>query len=245
MTNEQSDPDRTEPEPLDPDELPLAYRQGSAIEGFLPIAGFIVGEQVGGRFLGEVWGDRIAIVAMTLGAAWSVIQRQRRGQAIGWWIPSVFVYFLVRGIAGLIWGEQVFLAFGIGLKVFLGVAALVSVLIGKAAAGLLAPLVLPFDDDTKAHPVFISTMRNLTLAYAVYQLVTVSFEIWLLGETDSGTAFFILRTIAGTAAGFVGFLVALFYTDRRLRRIPGFGGVMDMFEQIGLALEERARADKS
>lgn len=232
-------------EPLNPDELPLAYRQGSAIEGFLPIAGFIAGEQLGGRAFGELWGDRIAIIAMTLGAAYSIIQRQRRGQSIGWWIPSVFVYFLVRGIAGLIWGEQVFLAFGIGLKVALGVGALVSVLIGKAAAGLLAPLILPFDDDTQAHPVFIKTMRNLTLAYSVYQLVTVGFEIWLLGETDSGTAFFLLRTVASTATGFVGFFIALFYTDRSLRAIPGFGGVMDMFEQIGLALEQRSAAEKS
>lgn len=232
-------------QPLNPDELPLAYRQGSAIEGFLPIAGFILGEQLGGRAFGEIWGDRIAIIAMTAGAAWSIIQRVRRGQAIGWWIPSVFVYFLIRGIAGLIWGEQVFLAFGIGLKVSLGIAALVSVLIGKAAVGLLIPLVLPFDEDTQAHPVFIKTMRNLTLAYAVYQLVTVGFEIWLLEETDSGTAFFLLRTVAGTATGFVGFFVALLYTDRSLRPIPGFGGVMDMFEQIGLAMEQRNQAGRS
>ena len=166
-------------------------------------------------------------------------QRQRRGQAIGWWIPSIAVYLFFRGVAGLIWGEDVFLGIGIGLKVALGLAALGSVLIGRAAAGLLAPLVLPFDDATKAHEVFISTMRNLTLAYAVYQLVTVGFEIWLLGQTESGTGFLIIRTLIGTVAGFFGFLGAVFYADRRLRAIPQFPGVMEMFEQIGLALEQR------
>ncbi len=227
---------------LDPEELPLAYRQGSAIEGFLPIAGYIFGEQLGGRFFGELWGDRVAIIAMTMGAGWGILQRQRRGQSIGWWIPSVFVYFLVRGIAGLIWGEDVFLAFGIGLKVALGLAAVGSVMISKPVAALLAPLALPFDEATRNHRVFFSTMRNLTLAYAVYQLVTVGFEIWLLGETDSGTSFFLVRTVAGTAAGFFGFFLAILYTDRRLRAIPGFNGVMDMFEQIGLALEQRNSA---
>ncbi len=222
------------------DDLPVAFRQGSSVEGLLPLAGFFVGEQLGSRLLGsDLWGDRIAIILMTLGAAWSVVQRKRRGVAIGWWIPSLAAYLFFRGIAGLIWGEDVFLAIGIGLKVALGLGALGSVVIGKPAAGLLAPLVLPFDDETRAHPIFASTMRNLTLSYAVYQLVTVGFEIWLLGSTDSGSSFLIIRTVIGTGAGFFGFLAAVFYADQRLRKIPNFSGVMEMFEEIGQALEER------
>ena len=225
------------------DELPLAYRKGSSTEGILPIAGFVIGDQLGSRFVGDVWGDRLAIILMTLAAGWAVVQRQRRGEAIGWWIPSIAVYLFVRGIAGLIWGEQVFLAIGIGLKVGLGLAALGSVLIGRALATKLAPLVLPFSEETQAHPRYQSTMRDITLAYAIYQLVTVGFEIWLLGESDSGTAFLIIRTIVGTAAGFIGFLVAVAYADRRLRSIPGFPGVLAMFEEIGLALEQRRAGD--
>ena len=221
------------------DDLPLAYRKGSSTEGILPIAGFVIGEQFGSRAINDLWGDRLAIILMTLAAVWAVVQRQRRGQAIGWWIPSIAVYLFFRGIAGLIYGEDVFLAIGIGLKVALGLAALVSVLVGRAAAAYLAPMVLPFGDEIQAHERFISTMRHITLAYAVYQLVTVGFEIWLLGKSDSGTAFLIIRTLVGTAAGFVGFVAAVAYVDRRLRSIPGFGGVMAMFEEIGLALEER------
>ena len=230
---------------IDPNNLPVAFRQGSSIEGILPIAGYFIGEQLGNRAINELWGDRIAIVLMTLGAAWSVVQRKRRGQAIGWWIPSIAVYLFFRGVAGLIWGETVFLAIGIGLKVALGLAALVSVLIGRALAGMLAPLVLPFDETTRAHPIFVATMRNLTLAYAIYQLVTVGFEIWLLGETESGGTFLIIRTIIGAGAGFFGFLAAAFYADRRLRKIPGFAGVMESFEEIGLILDERRRSAKS
>lgn len=226
------------------DELPLAYRKGSSTEGILPIAGFVVGDQLGSRFVGDVWGDRLAIILMTLAAAWAVVQRQRRGEAIGWWIPSIAVYLFVRGVAGLIWGEDVFLAIGIGLKVCLGLAALGSVIIGRALAATLAPLVLPFSAETQAHPRYQSTMRNITLAYAVYQLVTVGFEIWLLGESDSGTAFLIIRTVVGTAAGFVGFLVAVAYADRSLRSIPGFQGVLNMFEEIGLALEQRRAEER-
>ena len=108
----------------------------------------------------------------------------------------------------------------------------------------MAPLVLPFDEATKAHPIYSATMRNLTLAYAIYQLVTVGFEIWLLGETDSGSSFLIIRTVIGAGAGFFGFFAAAFYADRRLRRIPNFPGVMEMFEQIGLVLEQRRAAAK-
>jgi len=221
------------------DEIPLAYRKGSSTEGVLPILGYVLGDQVGTRIFGESAGDRIAIVLMTLAAGWAVLQRFRRGEAIGWWIPSVAVYLFFRGIAGLIWGENVFLAAGIGLKVALGLGALVSVLIGHTAAGKLAPLVLPFSAEIQEHDRYRSTMRNLTLSYAVYQLLTVGFEIWLLGETDSGTGFLIIRTLIGSAAGFVGFIAAVFYVDRRLRPIPGFSGVMEMFEEIGAALEKR------
>ena len=105
-------------------------------------------------------------------------------------------------------------------------------------------MVLPFNEQTQAHPRYFSTMRNVTLAYAVYQLITVGFEIWLLGETDSGTLFLVVRTAVGTVAGFVGFLLAVFYADRRLRGVPDFPGVLAMFEEIGLKLEERRAKDK-
>ena len=104
--------------------------------------------------------------------------------------------------------------------------------------GELAPLVLPFSPDVRAHQRFRSTMRNLTIVYAVYQLVTVGFEIWLLQNSASGTAFLIIRTLVGTASGFVGFLLAVVYADRRLRGIPDFPGVLHLFEEIGLAIEE-------
>lgn len=231
---------------ITPDELPVAYRRGSSTEGLLPLLGFIVGEQIGNRVLNnELWGDRLAIILMTLAAVWAVAARLRRGDPIGWWIPSLAIYLFLRGIAGLIFGEDVFLAIGIALKVGLGLVALGSVFINRPVASYLAPLVLPFSESTQEHPRFLSTMRNLTLAYAVYQLVTVAFEIWLLGESDSGTTFLIIRTLVGTAAGFVGFFIAIFYADRRLRSIPGFPGVMAMFEEIGIALEQRRAADRA
>lgn len=233
-----------EPTSAERDELPAAFRGGNSMEGVLPILAFVLGDQLGDRLFGDTSGDRIAIVAMTLASAWAVVQRHRRGESIGWWIPSVAGYLFVRGIAGLIWGEDVFLAIGIGLKVSLGVAALVSVMIGRALAGELAPLVLPFSDSTRSHLRYRSTMRDLTLAYAVYQLISVGFEIWLLGETSSGTGFLVIRTLVGTVAGFVGFILAVLYADRRMRAIPEFPGVLAQFEQIGAALEA-SKAERS
>ncbi len=226
------------------DELPAAFRKGSSTEGILPLAGYIIGQQLGNRLFDETWGARIAIVAMTLAAGWAVVQRKRRGQDIGWWIPSIAIYLFLRGIAGLIWGEDVFLAIGIALKVGLGLAALGSALIGKPAAAQLAPLVMPFSDDTMAHPAYHRTMRNLTLGYAVYQLISVGFEIWLLGETSSGTGFFLIRTGIGWVAAFFGFFAAMYYVDRGLKKIDGFPGVMEIFEEIGLKLEAQRAAEK-
>ena len=226
------------------DDLPLAFRKGNSTEGILPILGYVLGDQIGSRLFDDIWGDRIAIILLTLAAGWAVVQRHRRGQDIGWWIPSIAIYLFIRGIAGLIWGEDVFLGIGIALKLGLGLAALGSVLISKPIAARLAPMVLPFSDETKAHERFISTMRNLTLGYALYQLLSVGFEIWLLGRTESGTGFLVIRTIIGTVAGFVGFILAVIYADRRLKSIPGFPGVFEQFEEIGLKLEERRAAEK-
>jgi hypothetical protein len=225
------------------EELPVAFRRGNSLEGVLPILGYMAGDQIGSRVFNDLTGDRIAIVAMTLAAGWAIVQRQRRGQRIGWWIPGIAVYLLIRGIAGLIWGEDVFLAMGIGVKVALGLAALGSVLIRRPLAAELSPMILPFSDDVRAHKLFRTTMRNLTLGYAVYQLVTVSFEIWLLGSTDSGTGFLIIRTLIGTASSFVGFILAIWYADRKMRPIPGFDGVLPMLERIGALIEaDRASA---
>ncbi len=228
------------------DELPLAYRKGGSTEGLLPIIGYFVGENIGSRFIGDEWGDRLAIILMTAAAGWAVLQRKRRGDAIGWWIPTIAIYLFLRGIAGLIWGEDVFLGIGIALKVGLGLAALISVLIAKPIAAKLAPMVLPFSDSTQAHPRYLRTMGKLTLGYAIYQLVTVGFEIWLLGETESGSGFLLIRTAIGMVGGFVGFLAAAFYAERSLRGIPGFPGVMQMFEDIGMQIEaDRAKRKNS
>ncbi|MGI9605933.1 MAG: hypothetical protein ACR2P0_07310, partial [Acidimicrobiales bacterium] len=138
-------------------ELPVAFRQGNTFEGVLPILAYFAGDQLGTRALSETAGNRIAIVAMTLASGFAIVQRHRREQAIGWWIPSVAGYLFIRGIAGLIWGEDVFLAFGIGLKVALGLTALVSVMIGRAIVGELAPLVLPFSEEVRQHRSYRST----------------------------------------------------------------------------------------
>lgn len=227
------------------EELPPAFRKGSSTEGLLPIAGYLGGDWVGTRLFDDAWGARIAIICMTLAAGWAMVQRKRRGEDVGKWIPGIAIYLFLRGIAGLIWGEDVFLGIGIALKVGLGLAALGSVIIGKPIAARLAPLVLPFSKEVQAHPTYHRTMRNLTLGYAIYQLVTVGFEIWLLGETESGGAFLIIRTVIGWVAGFVGFFAAVLYLERTLKKINGFSGVMDMFEEIGMKLEAQRHADKS
>jgi hypothetical protein len=104
-------------------------------------------------------------------------------------------------------------------------------------------MVLPLGPSVRAHRLFHLTMRNITLAYGIYQLVSVGFEIWLLANTESGTGFLIIRTLVSTVAGFVGFIGAVIYSDRKMRAIPGFVGIMAMFEQIGEVLEaQRARA---
>lgn len=224
------------------DELPLAYRQGNSIEGLLPIIAYVAGDQLGSRLFSDDAGTRIAVIAMTAAAVWALVQRHRRGQGIGWWIPSVAAYLFLRGIAGIIWGEDVFLAIGIGLKLALGLAAIISVAVGKPLAALLSPMVLPFAEAVRAHRLFFVAMRNITLAYGVYQLVSVGFEIWLLANTESGSGFLIIRTLVSTVASFVGFIGAVIYSDRKMRRIPGFVGILAMFEQIGEVLETQ-RAD--
>ena len=61
-------------EPLRPEDLPAAYQQGRSTEGILPIVAYVAGDQIGSRLFSDTAGVRLAIVLMTLAAAWAVVQ---------------------------------------------------------------------------------------------------------------------------------------------------------------------------
>ena len=64
-------------EPLTPADLPLAYQRGTSTEGILPIAGYVIGDQIGSRLVSDDAGVRLAIVLMTAAAIclrWSFIR---------------------------------------------------------------------------------------------------------------------------------------------------------------------------
>ena len=86
--------------------------------------------------------------------------------------------------------------------VFVGVAFLVSVPMGKPLARKLAYDVLPFDDRTKAHPLVQDFFTRLSLFWALTSLINASITVWLL-LTQSTTTFVLVKSVLGPATGIV------------------------------------------
>ncbi len=161
-----------------------------------------------------------------------MIMRKRRGSPIGKFLPLLLVYLVVRGALGIIFdSEDVYFGIGIGTKVVIGLALIGSVLVGKPLMDRLVPLVFPFDDATKQHRIYRSTMTHLTLLGAAFELVSSVWDVWLLANS-SVTGYVLIRFLVGTVLGIVVFVGAFFYAQRRLDKIPGFEGLFKMLERM-------------
>jgi len=108
-----------------------------------------------------------------------------------------------RTIAALVTGSMVvYFVQPTITTVFVGLAFLVSVPLGAPLARKLAYDVLPFDDDTKSHPLVEQFFVRLSLFWAFTSLVNASVTVWLL-TTQSTTTFVLVKSVLGPATGAV------------------------------------------
>ncbi len=151
------------------------------------------------ELVGTMWALLVALV-------WSVATIGYR-IASGRRVPGLIVLSAIalgaRTIAAVLTGSMVvyFLQPTV-TTVFVGVAFLVSVPMGNPLASRLAYDLLPFDDDTKAHPLVKQFFVRLSLFWALTSLVNASITVWLL-LTQSTTTFVLVKSVLGPATGII------------------------------------------
>lgn len=200
---------------------PSSFRESGGYDSLISVVAFIAAD----RLFGLPW----AIAAAT---AWSLkasYTKHRRGQRVGWLLPITTAYLVARGIVGIAFGRGVYFGISIGTKYAIGLALLGSVLVGRAVLRLFVHKALPFPDDVRAHPIYISTMNRLTVVAGLYELASATADVWLYHNTPKG-GFVVLRYLANSVTSFVCIFAAVIYADTRLKRIPGFAGLLELVE---------------
>jgi hypothetical protein len=229
VTDESSgrDPVPRPPPPAGPVSRPspaMGLASSGGFDSAISVVVFIIANRLGG--LG--W----AIAASTTWSLTAAYRRRRRGMAIGKLLPITAAVLLIRGVIGIVTDSKaIYFGSGIAIQATIGLALLVSVLIGRSVVGELAPKVLPFPREIVAHPIFRSTMARLTLVAGAYELAKSGWDVWIYNNASTN-GFVLMRFLAGWLTGVVAVTGSIIYAERRLRRIPGFAGLLPMLESM-------------
>ena len=176
------------------------------IEGKLvPLVLFIAFLEV----IGAAWALVVALV-WSLGA---IAVRTATGRRVPGLVVLSATTLAARTIAALATGSMVVYFLQPTITTFVvGAAFLVSVPLGKPLARKLAYDLLPFDDETKSHPLVERFFVRLSLFWAFTSLVNASITVWLL-LTQSTTTFVVVKSVLGpiTGAITIGTMVAWFW----------------------------------
>ena len=201
----------------------------SNIDQFMPVVLFLV-------FYNLV-STEFAVIAAT---AWSVkaaYSRRRRGIPIGAWLPVITGYLLVRAAVSIaverevvdfgVSSEAVYFGIGIGTKMLVGFAAAGTILVGKPFMVWVARRFLQLPETVHNHPLFVSTMRNVTWVITVYEVGSSVWDIWLFNSAGV-SLFLITRQVVNFVAAFVLIFGTLIYVDRRFSKIEDCPNLVDL-----------------
>lgn len=207
------------PRPLNP-----SFRESGAFDSIISVIIFLALDKIAGL----PW----AIAGATAWSLKATYTKHRKGQAIGWLLPITTVYLILRGTISIIFDSRaVYFGIGIATKLLIGTAIIGSVIIGRGLLATYAHRVLPFPDHVRAHRIYRSTMNHLTLFAGVYEIGSAVWDIWLYNNSsDSG--FVLIRLFVNYVATFLAIFGGIFYMDVRLKRIPGFGGLLELAESV-------------
>ena len=201
----------------------------SSLDQFMPVVLFLV-------FYNLV-STEFAVVAAT---AWSVkaaYSRRRRGIPIGTWLPVITGYLLVRAVVSIaverdlldfgVSSEAVYFGIGIGTKMLVGFAAAGTILVGKPFMVWLARRFVPLPEAVQNHPLFVSTLRNVTWVITAYEVGSSVWDIWLYNSAGV-TLFLITRQAVNFVVAFVLIFGTLIYVDRRFLKVEGCPNLVDL-----------------
>ena len=175
-------------------------------------------------------GLRWAVLAATVWSIKVVIDRRRAGIPLGRFMPLVTGAVIIRGVIGIVTdSETVYFGLGIASKYAIALVLITSVLIGRPLAARAIPYLMVLPHDSDQHPIFIGTMRFVTVIAGVYYAASATFDIWLF-QRSSVEGYVIVRFLANWPLSAAA-LVAIVASLQRLQRIPGVDSVTDLVEQ--------------
>jgi len=225
-------------DPIDPqldgaagasDESPLA--SGSNLDQIMPVVLFFVLFNVAGIIPAV-----LASTAWSLKAAWS---RHQRGIGIGWWIPTVAIYLLVRAAITLaaerewvdfgVSSEAVYFGIGFATKFLIGFAVAGTILVGKPVLAWAIPKVVSLPAAVLDDPRYHRVMANATWLIVVYEIGSAVWDIWLYNNSGFNV-FFLARGGVNFVISFALIMVGLLYIDRGLEPIEEYPGMTELLE---------------
>lgn len=163
---------------------------------------------------GAAWALAVALV-WSLGA---ITFRVATGRRLPGLVVLSAVTLSARTVAALATGSMVVYFLQPTITTFIvGAAFMVSVPLGAPLARKLAYDLLPFDDETKAHPLVERFFVRLSLWWAFTSLVNATVTVWLL-LSQSTTTFVLVKSVLGPLTGAVTIGTMLVWFWRSLAR---------------------------
>ena len=185
---------------------------------------------------------KAAVVASTLWSIKAAIARRRRGLTIGWWLPGVTAYLMVRSVITILVDEDVvdfgispeavYFGIGFGTKILVGIVLGAMVVAGRPFLAWAIPKMMSLPDGLEREPRYLKTMATATWFIVVFEILTAVWDIWLFN--NSGVNLFLVpRFGVNFVLGFVAITGGLMYIDRRLDPIESYPGLVDLLEKSG------------
>lgn len=217
-----------------PPSRPAGLTGGSNLDQIMPVVLFLV--------FYNVVDIKAAVVASTLWSVKAAVSRRRRGLGIGWWLPVITSYLIVRSAVTIMVDEEIVdfgvsseaVYFGVGIvtKILIGLAVASTIVAGRPLLAWAVPKVLPLPPALVAEPRYLQTMATASWFIVAFEILTSVWDIWLYN--NSGVNFFVVtRSGVNFVIGFVSIMGGLIYIDRRLEPLDSYPGIVDLLEQNG------------
>ena len=213
---------------------PGLLKGGSNFDQVMPVVLFIV--------LYNISGITVAVIAATAWSLKAAVSRRRRGLDIGWWLPTVTIYLIVRSAVTILVDHKILgfgisskaVYFGIGFvtKILIGIAIAVTIVIGRPVLAWAIPKVVELHDDVLADPRYMRTMATATWLIVVYEIGSGMWDIWLFNNSGFNL-FFLTRSVSNFVVSFLSISVGLMYIDHRLEPIETYPGIVEVLESSG------------
>lgn len=194
-----------------------------------------------------------AVLAAT---AWSIkaaVGRRRKGLNIGWWLPGLTIYLLLRasvtvaverGIVDFgISSEAVYFGIGFATKFLVGVVLGITVLTGRPFLAWALPRALRLPDDLVSDPRYVRTMANATWLIVGYEIVSAGWDVWLFNNS-AFNLFYVTRTGLNFVTSTICIAAGMFYIDRSLSAVDSYPGIVGLLEASGHADPSQERESR-